>query len=318
MTTLPTYVIDGNLYDALAAVQLCDVVMHNFCVQADQAKLQAWLDKTFAGPSGGAVRYRALGDKVFLGIAEIGKLYTLDGSNASKGYTSEIDITLWILAQREDDGLFALRWIPAYLFVDSGPALVSGREVWGFPKQLGRFDFSPQAPRGGAQTFSADGWVVSPYGPDSKARWATMFEARPVAAKAAAPATGMFANLEALAARTVERLTGELTAIAGRLQAAVGGGGMTMAFLKQFPDAADPQRACYQAVVEADAQVTAHRGSGLTDQAYEVRITTFATHPYLSELGISPDWQEVGQGIWMDFDFQQALGREVWRAGPPA
>ena len=64
--------------------------------------------------------------------------------------------------------------------------------------------------------------------------------------------------------------------------------------------------------------MTRLRGSGLTDNEYEVRITTFDSHPYLAELGIPSEWQSVGDGVWMDFDFEQALGAEVWRAGGPA
>ena len=319
MTSLPVYVIDGNLYDALGAVRLTDVVMHNFCVKADEAKLQAWLDKTFATPSGGAVRYKAVGSKVFLGVAEIGKLTMVAPGGPSKGYTSEIDVAIWILAQREDDGFFALRWIPAYLFVDTGQALVSGREVWGFPKQLGRFNFSPPArDPGGARTFSAEGMVVSPFGPDSPSRWATMFEARPISAKPGGGKGGVLATLEGLAKAAVDRLTEDVATIAGKLQTALGAGSITMAFLKQFPDAARPASACYQAVVEAEARVIQLRGSGLTDDHYEVRITTFDSHPYLSELGISSDWQPVGQAMWTDFDFEQDLGAEIWRAGGPA
>ncbi len=317
MSDLPAYVIDGNLYDALAAVQLTEVVMHNFCIPADPAKLQVWLDKTFEVPSGGKVRYQVLGDKVFLGFAEIGKLRTEEVP--SKGYTSEIDITIWILAHRIDGGLFNLRWIPAYLFVDSGPALVSGREVWGFPKQLGRFHFSPQTKDpGAARTWDAEGWVVSPFGPDSPARWAMMFQARPKAPVAPPQRSGVLKSLEALAEATGRRLTGDFVTAAGRLRDAISAGGMTMAFLKQFPDCATPASACYQAVVEADATITGYRGSGLTDDEYEVRITTFDSHPYLSELGISTDWQSVGQGFWMDFDFEQKLGRAVWSAGAGA
>lgn len=316
MSALPPYVINGNLYDALGAVQLSDVVMHNFCVPADAAKLQAWLDRTFKAPSGGAIQYRAIGDKIFLGIAEIGRLAVIPPKNGlEKGYTSEIDITVWILAERIDGGRHDLRWIPAYLFVDSGPALVAGREVWGFPKQLGEFRFSPQVPGGGARTFEADGWVVDSYGPNSPAHWAPMFQVRP-----AAPAerSGVLGSLEALAEKLVGRLTGDFATIAGRLSDAVGLGGMTMAFLKQFPDCAQPYSACYQAVVEARAATTQIRGAGLTDDHYELRISSFATHPYLDELGISSDWQAVGQGFWMDFDFRQELGTEIWRAGGPA
>jgi hypothetical protein len=313
MATLPNYVIDGNLYDGLGSVQLTDVVMHSFCIPADRTKLQAWLDKTFSAPSGGAARYTVLTDRVFLSFAEIGKLFLIVPKNEAKGYTSEIDVTVWIMALREGDGLPAIRWIPAYLFVNSGPALVSGREVWGFPKQLGQFDFQPPtpAPGGGPRSFTMEGWVVNPYGANSPARWATMFEARP---KAPATPTGILPTLEALAEKAAERLTGDLTSLAGRVQEALGFGGMTMAFLKQFPDAVDPFKACYQAVVETDAQISQLRGSGLTDDHYEVRVTSFATHPYLDELGVSGDWQDVGQGVWIDFDFVQQLGQIVWQA----
>ena len=313
MSQLPKYVIDGNVYDALNWVQLDNVVMHNFCVPADETKIQTWLDKTFTEPSGGAVRYKALGGKVFLGVAQIGQLRTYNGGLPAKGYTSEIDITIWILAQRLGDGPLALRWIPAYLFVDTGPALVSGREVWGFPKQLGRFDFSPQNPDPSAErTFNADGWVVSPYGPDSPTRWALMFEARPKPATAAPGRGTILGSLEALARTAVSRLSDGLMSISGALSMAMGAGGMTMAMLKQFPDATDPTRACFQAVVEADATVTKLRGGGLTADDYEVRITSFDTHPYFDELGISPDWCDVGQAMWLDFDFRQALATQIW------
>lgn len=309
---LPPYVIDGNLYDALGTVQLVDVVMHNFCVDADQGRIQAWLDRTFAAPSGGAVRYEAIGGKVFLGVAEIGKLYTLVGED--KGYTSEIDVTVWILARRVGEGLGGIRWIPAYLFVDSGPALVSGREVWGFPKQLGRFDMWVKGPDpAGPRTFHIEGWVVSPFGRESKARWAPMFEVRPLNGGTGRKA-GLLASLGELAETLVERMTDGFATASAQVSMALGGGGMVMAMLKQFPDAARPNLACYLAVIEAQATVTRLRGCGLTHEDYQVRIVTYDSHPFLSELGISPDWQDVGQGFWMDFDFQQQLGVEVWRA----
>lgn len=313
----PLYVNDGNhaMYEAQDAVQLCDVVMHNFCIPADPVKLQAWLDKTFAVPSGGAVRYKLLGDKVFLSFAEIGKLYILNRGQPPKGYTSEIDITIWVLAQREDDGLFAMRWIPAYLFVDSAPAMVNGREIWGFPKQIGQFNFSPKTPYpGAARTFSSNGYVVSPFGPESPARWAPMFDARPLPPKDSAKNAGVLGSLEALAAKAVERLTGGFMSAAGGLQAAIGAGSVTMALLKQFPYATDPTLASYQAIVETEAKINVLRGAGLTDNDYEARLISYDSHPFLAELGLSPDWQEVGQGLWVDMDFRQELGVEQWRA----
>ena len=314
MTDLPPMVINGNLYEGLGNALLHDVVVHNFCVPADKAKIQAWLDRTFAEPSGGAVRYTALGAQVFLGIAEIGHLTNVDGPSAGHGWTSEIDITIWLLAHSEQDDGPGVRWIPAYLFVDSGPALVSGREIWGFPKQLGRFYFDPLTPDcGAARNFRAEGWVIDPRGPENRAHWATMFEVRPKPA-AQPKRQGPLGSLIDLAGLVVGRLTEDMADFGGRIATMLHAGDVTMAFLKQFPDTQTPTRACYQAVVEAHAKVKALRGAGLTDDPYEVRIATFASHPFLSELGISSDWQDVGHGLWMDFDFEQQLGQELWRA----
>jgi hypothetical protein len=140
-----------------------------------------------------------------------------------------------------------------------------------------------------------------------------MFEARPK--PAASPGQGsIVGSLEALARTAVSRLTNEMTPISGALGTAMGMGGMTMAMLKQFPDAVQPTLACYQGVIEAVATVTTLRGGGLTDDDYEVRIITYDTHPYLDELGISSDWQDVGQAMWLDFDFRQDLGNQIWPA----
>ncbi len=318
MTDLPPYVILGNLYDALSAAQLSDVVMHSFCVQADRTKLQAWLDRAFATPSGGAVRYEAVGDKVFLSFAEIGQARGAGKQGGRDGYVGEIDTTIWLMARRLDDGLFALRWIPVYLFVDSGTAQATGREVWGFPKQLGEFDFTPQKPdRAAPRTFDVKALVVETFAPGSKASWHPIFEARPLDVRGGGHGGGVLATLEAFAEKAVSRLTDGFASIALKLQETLGGGGMVMAMLKQFPDAADPTRACYQGIIEAHAVINGFRGSGLTDNHYEVRVTSYASHPFLDELGISADWQDVGQGVWMDFDFEQHLGAEIWRATAP-
>jgi len=309
---LPTYVQDGNLYDSLGAAQLSDVIMHNFCLPADKTKLQAWLDKTFKTPSGGKVGYEALTGQVFLGVAELGKVQALGHGNENKGFTTEIDVTVWILA-RKTGSPFEIRWIPAYLFVNSGPVLATGREVWGFPKQLGQFDFSPQNDQHGkARTFNVNGWVVSPYGPNAETRWAPIIEIKP---KAPSPSpSGILPSLKHLADKAVTRLTDDLVSVGGAIESAIGAGNMTMAFLKQFPDANDPQKACYQAIIEATAKTNGYRASGLTDDEYEVNITSYDSMPFLDELGIQPGWRTVGQGMWIDFDFEQELGKALWTA----
>jgi Acetoacetate decarboxylase (ADC) len=316
MAALPPLVITGNRIDALGPVQLLGVIMRSFCVAADRTKVQALLDKTFATPSGGAVAYEAIGDKVFVSFAEISKLYAVDAVEKDHGVSSEIDVTIWVMVRRLHRGLIALRWFPAYLFVDNGPAMASGREVWGFPKQLGRFDFSPAtSKRATARSFQVDGFVLSPFAATSETRWVPMIEARPLRGSKDSSEGGALETLEAFAEKALARLTDGFASIAGKLQTALGSGAMTMAFLKQFPDAANPMTACYQGIIEAEARITTLRGAGLTDDSYQLRITSFDSQPFFAELGIAPDWQEVGQGVWIDFDFELDLGAEVWRGG---
>jgi hypothetical protein len=314
MPALPPLVITGNRIDALGSLNLFGAMLHSFCVPADNGKIQALLDRTFSAPSGGAIRYEAIGDKVFVSFAEIDRIVALDALEKDHGSSSEIDVTIWVTARRLDDGLFALRFIPVYLFVDNGPAMATGREVWGFPKQLGQFDFSPQpVNRAGARTFKANGYVLNPFQPATRAGWAPLCTVEP-SAPAKEPET-LLTTLEALADKVVTRLGDGFAEMATRLQNAIGGGTVAMAFLKQFPDAANPMTACYQGIVECQSRVLALRGAGLTDDAYQLQLMSYASLPFFEELGIAPGLQQVGRGIWVDFDFALDLGTEVWRAG---
>jgi hypothetical protein len=313
MPALPPLVLTGNRIDALGPLNLYGAMLHSFCVPADQAKIQALLDKTFSAPSNGAVRYEAIGDTVFLSFAEIDRIVVLDDLERNNGSSSEIDVTIWVMARRLDDGFFALRFVPVYLFVDNGPAMASGREVWAFPKQLGQFAFSPQPPvRGAARSFKVNGYVLSPYQPTSRAAWAPLCNVIPDALPP--KDESVLGTLEALAGTVLSRLTDGFSEMAVKLQAALGAGAVTMAFLKQFPDAANPMTACYQGIIEAQSRVLTLRGAGLTANTYGLQLKSYASLPFADELGISPDPQNVGKGIWVDFDFALDLGSEIWRA----
>lgn len=311
MAGLPPLVLTGNRIDALGPLDLYGAMLHSFCLPADRTKVQSLLDRTFATPSHGAVRYEAVGDKVFLSFAEIDRIVPTDTLEQGHGSSSEIDVTLWIVARRADS-LFAPRFIPAYLFVDNGPAMATGREVWGFPKQLGQFDFTPRpTPPSGARSYKVKGYALPVFAPASRASWVPLCEVTPTTA---APSRTLASTLDAFGAMVLDRMGADFATLAGSLPGALSTGAVTMAFLKQFPDAADPMKACYQGIIEAQSSVLTLRGAGLTDDHYRVLLSSYASLPFQDELGISTDWQDVGRGIWVDFDFALALGTEVWRA----
>jgi Acetoacetate decarboxylase (ADC) len=312
MSAYPPLVITGNRIDPLGALKATGVRLTSFLVPASREKCQTMLDAMFSTPSGGKVRYRMLGSNVMLGAAEISRIHATDPVEQHEGWADEIDFGLWVPALREGDGLFAIRMIPLYLFVDVAAAMAGGREIWGFPKQTGQFDFTPQtSDPAAARTFRAKGYALKTFAPSTQAGWAEIAHVSPILES---PVRGPLADLERFARQFFEGLADGAADVAGKLSTAFGLGHVTMAFLKQFPDVADPSRACYQAITEARSRVVGFRGSGLTHNHYTIAISSYASLPIAAELGIPEGPQKVGQGIWVDFDFTMDLGTEIWRA----
>jgi hypothetical protein len=288
--------------------------MHTFLVDGDLTKIQAALDAAFATASNGAVRYMALSSKLCLSVAEIDKIYSLDPHDERRGWLSETDVTVWVLANRE--GTADVRWIPLWLFVDTGAAMATGREVYGFPKQIGQFEFSPKtAP---ARRFLTRALVLTVFSPQTQAEELPVIDIEPgPAPEGDAPAT-TFASLEELAQHAADRLRdAAVPPEAGLLEQArrdlIAGGG-TMVFLKQFPDVAQAGRACYQAIIEAPATMSVFRTAWITPQPYRVRFWSYDSHPFFHQLGISPEPQDVGHGMGVELDFPVGLGTEIWKA----
>jgi hypothetical protein len=313
--TLPNLVQRPERLTAFPPFVQSGCVLHNFCVDGDQALIQAALDATFKTPSNGAVSYTAIGSKLFLSVAEIARITSLDPGDSRRGWMQEIDVTVWVMACVT--GTLDLRWIPLWLFVDSAPAMATGREVYGFPKQIGRFDFSPQDDP--ARRFSTQAFAIATYTPESHAAWAPIIEFEPIVAGPPPPGGTVLKDLEALAAHAVARLREGVTGIeSGLLNAvsgAMAGGGGVLGFLKQFPDAQDPRLACYQAIVEADCKVIGAPNVTLTPQPYRANIHSYASHPLAAQLGIAEGWQDIGHAVVVHFDFSIGLGRNVWVAG---
>jgi hypothetical protein len=97
------------------------------------------------------------------------------------------------------------------------------------------------------------------------------------------------------------------------LYASLEGGLVPMFFLRQFRDVAEPDRAAYQAIIEAPCDLTAWRGGGFLDE-HVLTIQACASHPLARDLGLPSHPIETGFGFWADFDFDVACGKELWRA----
>lgn len=290
-----------------------DVMFHGFTVDGDGAKLQLLLDRMFEQPSRGKVKYSCISKRVLISFANIGKVSSV--SEPDKGYLPEIDVAMWVLARAHKITPNPLRWIPVFLFVDSAAAMAAGREVYGFPKQLGWFAMPSTG--GAMERFSAETIVFEKFAADQKAEQKPVIEIEPILPpppgaietiwnSASEAAEGL---LEVALQGAEKKLLPALKFSARHLMPPV-----TMAFLKQFPEVSDTSRACHQSITECEARVVAFRRAGRSKGEFRARISSYASHSFEEELGIAPGWHEIGKSTWLDYDFQADMGEELWRA----
>ncbi len=322
MAQLPPYVSTGDRIVGWGPYLQQGTILHNFCVTGDKDRIQAKLDTMFAEPSGGEVRYHPLTSKLFLSVAEIARIVPQNPIDYQRGGVPEIDVTIWTVAHRAGAGPFELRWIPLFLAVDNDWAMATGREVYGFPKEIGQFKFDPQTPDpADGRTFLVDAFAIPHYSPQSTPTWLPLFEMRPIVGDDHEHEPKNFWDrIEHFAEGAVERLGESVVDVALKIASekaiarAIKGEALVLPFLKQFPDVADPTRACYQAIVEAPTTINTFRSGGITKPNYHIHVHSYDTHPFFKELGIKDEVEDVGRGVWIDFDFTMDLGTVLWKA----
>jgi hypothetical protein len=121
----------------------------------------------------------------------------------------------------------------------------------------------------------------------------------------------------------IARRTG-LPGSLGRLLSDAVAGQVGFVFLKQFRDIEHPDRACYQAVTESRTQVREFRRGGLLPRGgdWRVELADVDSAPFVRELGIPLDplaRERTARprplaAFWMEFSFEYALGRELYRS----
>jgi hypothetical protein len=142
--------------------------LYGFVVQADPAAIDLLLDRDLVEPARGAVDYRCAQPRIVVVFASIAALASDDSRDSQRGYLSELEVSVWCLAA-EVSAENRLVWYLPYVFVDSGQASASGREVYGYPKQVASFDagFPDVLANGG--TTEVKGLAIDPYSPGTRA-----------------------------------------------------------------------------------------------------------------------------------------------------
>jgi len=294
--------------------------LYAFLLPADSERLGRLCDRYL---NIGETRYRPLGPFVALVGADIAQIRSLHPEDAKKGVMPEKDVAFWVpvVAGSDASGVFVpshVAWFLPYIFVDNPAAMATGREIYGFPKLSGRISLTEPEGRGAMVT--VDALAIDRYSPASLAKEQRILEVRRKADDERGALSRLWDVLEnatdGLASGFLDAAKAlvedaQAEAVSNALREVSPTRPVRMAFLKQVRDVGDSSRACYQSVVEAVARVTAFRGGGPLDGPFEVRISRLASHPMVSELGLSGDRIEPVFAAWMDFDFDIDEGEEV-------
>jgi len=86
-----------------------------------------------------------------------------------------------------------------------------------------------------------------------------------------------------------------------------------MVFLKQFRDAADPRRACYQQLIKATGNVkpTSFAGGGWMMGDYTMDLADHDSHPIAADLGLPVGRSHIDEAFHLTFSFTMEPGEEL-------
>jgi hypothetical protein len=323
---LPAYVEHGGEIACRHPADADDSRMYGFVLDASRERLDAWCERCLNAPTRGEHRWQAISEQVLLNFVDIPTMGSTDTGDLVLGNTREQEAAIWFPVYEPHVGVQA--WAIPYMFVNSGMALAGGREVYGFPKQLGalaipRDDRTPAELRLNTVTFKT-------YDPDAQARNHRVITVAREGDPLPLDADSLDAVINALGSVTEPELAARDAV--GWLRKLVSGEHALedivphllfffhlveqhtpMVLLKQFRDAHVPGAACYQAVVLVDMAVKTFRSGGLLPDDYRVTIAPLDGEPITRELGIA-EVCDPRMAFWLDFDFDVPLGKILWEA----
>ncbi len=313
---LPGYVEFGGRATAPPPFACSRGRMRSLLLSGDGNRIGLLVERMFNEPAGTAVEYRPLTSRVLLLIGEFGRVASLTPPFDRWGAVTETQASFWVpvVAGRRLGGMFTPERVVLavpYIFVDNPMSYLGGREAYGYAKTMGRF--SPGDGLGAQVKLEAFG---GNFGRDEGAGWRPFLE---IAEGAAAPGAGTDGAVEG-----PEALVRQLTAgavdlgLAADLMTDMFLGRIGQVFLKQFRDASDGTRSCYQSVVEAPISIHRVR-SRPAARELELTLHQLDSHPIGEELGLESQRAELSLDVEIDMVVED--GREIARsvtAGPAA
>lgn len=284
-----------------------------FLFNADVDHLTSLCDQALNVSDSFPYRYIPITPNVMLVYADM-HVSSLDERDVQIGLIPETEVSFWVLTvamQKTQTGYVPhhLAWFLPYLFVDEGNAIATGREVFGFNKQAAQFQKPERIEK---SEFRADVLGFKQFGPEAVAQKERLLELH-----ASSPSDLTQTKNDWETAKN--KITSELLR---NIRYDMGGGliefatrfinnSIPLVFLKQFRDAQNTHKACYQKIVEASLKVETYHEGGMILDPYTLNITSLASHPLAQKMGLKEAEQKSTLGAWIKVDFVLGNGMEV-------
>lgn len=282
----------------------------------DIKKAQKTVDYFLNAPAGGAVTYALLGDAAMMTFMHADKL--LAGGQVV-GWLPDSECAFWLpLIARTGGGpeRFVM-WNP-YLAIDNSEGMVTAREAWGWRKFLGTVTIPAE---GSSAPFEATARIYKTFSNDTEGLDETLVSLRQDGVLS--PGAAVWRDIRGAFDAIGKLWTGGDSVLKAHgwdlvfdlwKHFAHRNPTVPMTNLKQFRDAADFGRACYQAIIENTCTVQKIHGGGPMVGKYTLHITECASHRINDDLGLPQD-AEARFAAWVKMDFTADAGVEVWKAG---
>ena len=275
-------------------------------VRADHKALNDNICKRyFNGPLREPDRFMAFQYVIFV-FNNVDKARSLAYGYQDSGFFSYQEAAIWILIG--DRKTERLRWFQPYIFVDDPVAMVTGREIYGFPKTIGSFAI-PKGPTPPDRLWVRTR-VVKEKNSEGSEQLLIEARRRPESVahcRGCGEADFMGRLLEIL--RVNPEYFQELGDVSHdmaenfykdlmRMQ-------LPLLFLREFRSAVNPAQAEGLLIQEAQSQIMEFYNAGIYEGgSYELAINDVVSHPIRNDLGLDAGILSVALAFYMSFSFK--------------
>ena len=312
-STPPDYADNGTGFPVFRGPYLQkDAHCAAFLFNTDTERLTTLCDQTLNVSPAFRYKYVPITSSVMLVFADM-LVSSRDERDAQIGLIPETEVSFWVLTvamQKTRGGYIPhhLAWFLPYLLVDEANAIATGREVFGFNKLAAHFQKPGRIQK---PEFTADVLGFKQFGTDFIAQREGLLELRASSSAEPTRSSDLDSIKNGMAAELFKNMGANLGGGLVEFAARFINDHIPLVFLKQFRDAQNTRKACYQRLIEAPLKVETFFEGGMFLQPYTLNIASLASHPLAQNLGLNGAEHRSTLGVWMQVDFVLENGFEV-------